>query len=322
MLFPFDLSLSTNYSYNFKIYHAFKSIKAKDQDLMPPNFEILFSGLSEKKSNLIVLILSSQHIKTYTQREGKGFNILVEEGGKAYAYATVRAYEQENKTRKNFSHPYELSLNPFSSGAAICIMGLLTMIHFYIAYIAKHEQAVLAYGSSSLFIQQGETFRAVTALFLHADVGHLLGNLAGIIILVAPFFKLSGFGTGPFMLLMAGTTGNLLTAAFYRNAHLSIGASTAIMGAAGLLAAFHLTLKNQSFSFRSILPIPAGITLVLLFSQGERTDIMAHIFGFASGFVFGIPFFPLIRMITFSIREPLVLFISLLIIIASFLSGS
>lgn len=289
---------------------------------MNPDVEILFSELSEKQANLIVLILSSQHIKSCIQRgEGRTFNILVEESDRAYAYAAVSAYERENEIQKDIRSSQILSLNPFSSGTAICIMGLLSLIHAYLIYENIHEQAVLAYGSSSLFIQQGENFRAITAMFLHADFGHLLGNLAGIIILAAPFFKLSGFGTGPFMLILAGTAGNLLTAALYRNAHLSIGASTAIMGAAGLLAAFHITLKNQALSFRALLPILGGIVLVALFSQGERTDVMAHVFGFACGFIFGIPFFPLIRMMPFLIREPIALAITLLIIGASFLSG-
>ncbi|MBU0462449.1 MAG: rhomboid family intramembrane serine protease, partial [Proteobacteria bacterium] len=162
----------------------------------------------------------------------------------------------------------------------------------------------------------------ITALFLHADARHLAGNMAGMIIFGAPFISLSGFGMGPFMLLFAGTLGNLFNAHLYQTAHLSIGASTAVMAAAGLLVAFQLTQKGKPLRLNNLMPVFAGALMVGMFSQGERTDVMAHVFGFLSGLGSGIIFFPLNRTLAFPQKDPLALFITILIIISALLSAS
>jgi membrane associated rhomboid family serine protease len=285
------------------------------------NPEILFHGLSAKKANLILLVLASQHIEAGVEKEGRLFHILVDPGDREKALAMVRAYDRENNLRKARQALQDFSISPFTSVPAFMIMGLLAAVHLLCLHYRIHEDMVLWYGSSSLFIGQGENYRAITALFLHADAGHLLGNLAGILIFGAPFIHLAGFGTGPFMLLLTGTLGNLMTAGLSRTAHLSIGASTSVMGAAGLLAAFQMTRKPKSLSLDTVIPLIAGATLVGLLSQGERTDVSAHVFGFLNGFLLGFVFFPLNRTITSPLKEPLALFITLLILASSVLSG-
>lgn len=286
---------------------------------MTQNLEILFHGLTAKKADLILLILASQHIDTRVEKEGRFFHVLVNPGDKEKAQAMVQAYYRENKLRKARQVIRDFSINPFTSIPAFMIMGLLSAVHLFCLHYHSHEDMILKYGSSSLFIGQGENYRAITALFLHADAGHLLGNLAGILIFGAPFIRLAGFGTGPFMLLLTGTLGNLMTAGLYRTAHLSIGASTSVMGAAGLLTAFQMTRKEKSLN--TVIPLIAGATLVGLLSQGERTDVFAHVFGFLNGFLLGFVFFPLNWTITSPLKEPLAVLITLLILVSSVLSG-
>ncbi len=284
-------------------------------------FEILFQGLSVKKADLILLILASQHIETFIEKEGKTFHILVDPGDKEKAYAVINEYYRENRLLKVRQTIQDFSISPFKSIPAFMIMGLLASLHILFDHYHLHETMILDYGASSLYILGGENFRAITALFLHADARHLLGNLAGMLVFGAPFISLSGFGTGPFMLIFTGTLGNLMTAGLYRTAYLSIGASTSVMGAAGLLTAFQMTRERESFSFDTVIPLIAGAILVGLLSQGEQTDVFAHIFGFSSGFVSGLFFFPLNRTITWHLKEPLALLITLLIMGSSVLSG-
>ena len=181
---------------------------------------------------------------------------------------------------------------------------------------------VLKYGASALFILQGETYRAITALFLHADAQHLLGNLAGLFIFAAPVISVSGYGTGSFMLLFTGTIGNLFNAHLYQTAHLSIGASTAVMGAAGLLAAFQITTKQTPVRLNNLMPIFAGAILVALFSQGDNTDVWAHIFGFFAGLGSGILFFPFNTFIKSHLKNPIALIMTGLILLASLLNAN
>src|SRR5207249_906367 len=61
----------------------------------------------------------------------------------------------------------------------------------------------------------GEWWRAVTALTLHADAPHLLGNaLAGALLVTAVCQQL-GPGVGLWLVLLAGAGGNALTAAVH-----------------------------------------------------------------------------------------------------------
>ncbi|MFA5905024.1 MAG: rhomboid family intramembrane serine protease [Desulfobacula sp.] len=301
--------------------NCIKTIILKDQGPVTQNFEILSKGLPAKKADLILLILASQHIESRVEKEGTIFHILVDTGDKSKAFAAINAYYRENRHQKIRQTIQNFSMSPFKSIPAFMIMGFLAAIHLFCLYYDLHDAMILKYGASSLFIRQGENFRAITALFLHADERHLLGNLAGILIFGAPFINLSGFGTGPFMLLLTGTLGNLMTAGLYRTARISIGASTSVMGAAGLLVAFQMTRKGKTRSRDTVIPLIAGAILVGLLSQGERTDVFAHIFGFLNGFIPGLIFFPLNRTVQSGLKEPAALLITLLIVISSFLSG-
>jgi membrane associated rhomboid family serine protease len=204
---------------------------------------------------------------------------------------------------------------------AYTLMLLLMAIHMVCIRLNIHDRIIYQYGASALFILQGETYRAITALFLHADARHLLGNMAGILLFAAPVITLSGYGIGCFILLFAGTLGNLFNAYLYRTAHLSIGASTMIMAAAGLLAAFQFTIKRP-FRFNNLFPVFAGALLVALFSHGERTDVWAHLFGFICGLFAGIFFFPLNRTLRVKHKNKVFLVLTLTILVAAIISGA
>ena len=68
------------------------------------------------------------------------------------------------------------------------------------------------------------------------------------------------------------------------------------------------------------MPILAATVLVGLFSQGENTDVWAHVFGFFSGLFSGIIFFPLNTVLTSRHKETIALAITITIIAAAFLS--
>jgi membrane associated rhomboid family serine protease len=73
--------------------------------------------------------------------------------------------------------------------------------------------------------------------------------------------------------------------------HRSIGASTAVFAALGLLTAFTWRrgfLRETPWRGR-IAPIVAGIGLLAFTgTAGENTDLLAHLFGFVDGFVGGV----------------------------------
>lgn len=147
-------------------------------------------------------------------------------------------------------------------------------------------------------IERGEWARAVTALMLHGDLVHLVSNLVsglGFAFFVARFF---GAASGWLLILISGTLGNALNAwVYYPDAHFSIGASTAVFGALGLLTGVGLwvsiTEAKQSWAMpRWFMPIFGGVTLLGLIGIGDGSldglvDVAAHISGFFCGLLLG-----------------------------------
>lgn len=293
--------------------------------------ETIFKDLPGKKADLILLILASQGIFARAQPQipsgGRGaqFDILVPGEQMTAAAKSVDRYFQENSFSGLSPEPRPHEISSFNTPGAYGIMAILLAIHLICQHLRIHQEVILKFGASSLYINQGETFRAITALFLHSDGQHLLGNLAGILIFAAPVISLTGYGTGPFLLLWAGASGNLINAHFHQTGLLSIGASTAVMGAAGVLAAFQMTLKGRPFQLKGLIPLFAGATLVGLFSQGENTDLSAHVFGFGAGVFWGCLFFPFFRVIRNlfypGLLEPLALVFLFLILGAAIRTG-
>src|SRR5262249_21180296 len=91
----------------------------------------------------------------------------------------------------------------------------------------------------------GEWWRAVTALTLHADATHVLGNALASALLVTAVCQQLGPGVGLWLLLLAGAGGNAITAAVHRAGHVSVGASTAMFGAIGILAGLRIAAPGR-----------------------------------------------------------------------------
>jgi len=283
----------------------------------PDKMKRIFTGMTSRTADLILLILASQNIRARKTMGTSGIDISTFPDRADEATAQVAAYFRENKIASGPVSSLSALPAGFTSLTVFMIMGLLAAIHIGIEVTGTRWEHILAYGSSGMYILQGDTFRAVTALFLHSDTAHLLGNLAGLFFFAGPLIRLSGYGSGPLFLLFAGTSGNLINAGFRGTALLSIGASTAVMAAAGGLAAYQMMRKGPLRRRDRILPLIAGATLMAFLSHGENTDVWAHVFGFFCGSATGIVFFPLITVCRFRLREPLALAVTLVIFISA-----
>lgn len=139
-------------------------------------------------------------------------------------------------------------------------------------------------------IMDGQWWRAVTALTLHADSAHLWGNLCVGIVFGLFASQSLGPGLAWFSILLAGTTGNLLSASFQDPAHISIGASTAVFAALGIQAAYTWRSRHlhHNRGIRRWSPLIGGVILLaLLGGPGERIDVLSHVTGFLSGLLLG-----------------------------------
>jgi membrane associated rhomboid family serine protease len=94
----------------------------------------------------------------------------------------------------------------------------------------------------------------VTALTLHADLAHVLSNALACLVFVTAVAWWLGPGVGTWLVLLAGAGGNALTALVHGPASVSGGASTAIFGALGILAARQSVARRRPFGDSSSLP--------------------------------------------------------------------
>ena len=138
-------------------------------------------------------------------------------------------------------------------------------------------------------VRAGEWWRTVTALTLHADFGHLIGNVLVGGVVIHLLCKRVGYGLGWLALVLTATLANWCNVVFRGGApHHSVGFSTAVFAAIGLLSGMR-RYHGRWALVRWLTPIGAGIGLLaMLGAEGPRTDLGAHLFGFACGLAFGL----------------------------------
>ena len=139
-------------------------------------------------------------------------------------------------------------------------------------------------------ILSGAWWRTVTALTLHADISHLLANvvIGGMFGLFAG--QLLGSGLAWSSILTAGAAGNLLNACIRPPTHTSIGASTAVFAALGMVAAYAWVRRRHLHAdkLKRWTPLVGGVVLLSYFGAGGvRTDVAAHVAGFLVGLLLG-----------------------------------
>lgn len=140
---------------------------------------------------------------------------------------------------------------------------------------------------------RGEWWRLGTALFLHADPGHLISNMLSGIFAFSAVVGTIGLGRGWLLLALASVSGNLAAAALnYPGPYRSLGASTAVFAGLGLLTGRAIRAVRGDGPRRQwpsvLAPLAAGIALLGLFGAGGiQVDIGAHATGFAAGIAWG-----------------------------------
>lgn len=236
---------------------------------------------------------------------GSGGVLLVRNADYDRARSNLDRYEEENRDfppRRVVERPRYGGL-PWMAIA----FALLVAFAFMTGPVQKPTGPFFREGSSvAELVLSTEPFRAVTALTLHADTNHVLSNLLSGALFGRAVERRLGPGAGAAAIVASGTLGNVANAAFYSSlgeAHASIGASTAVFGAVGLLATTQLILGGRRILMPSAsggaatvhwteyaAPLVGGFALLGTLGSSPSSDIFAHAFGLAAGILVGIPF--------------------------------
>jgi membrane associated rhomboid family serine protease len=238
------------------------------------------------------LVLSSRGITHSIGRDGDLWLLRVAATDAAVAMEEVRAYDAQlggTETPPLEEAPASPRFWTLPLVALVIVAGAVVQAELGAAW---RDAGVL---SAQKVVAQGQWWRVVTALTLHGDVPHVLANIwVGLLFggLLIPAF---GQGIAWLTILLAGAAGNALTALAYApQEHQSLGASTAVFGALGLLVGDALWLLLRRKTGRSwwkwMLPLGAGLSLLAYLGSGEgkaSVDVMAHLWGFAAGLPLG-----------------------------------
>jgi len=248
---------------------------------------LLLKNLSDDDADIYRLVLSSTGISHHLSKGGHGWDIRVNDTDYEKALNAVEQYKKENPELQKTEDPLYYKYQRTFTGIWVSI--LLIACHVAIAMGDKSDLFVKTYGSSAFHILHGELYRSVTSLMLHADPLHLMGNIAGIAIFGTAVCTIMGWGVGWLMILATGMFGNLTNALLYKSGHISVGASTAIFGAIGMLSAhqFFKKFKQPGQKIKAVLPLSCGLALLGILGSGAHSDVMAHLFGFLAGIVLG-----------------------------------
>jgi len=251
-------------------------------------WEIVYRSPSETDCRERALVLHVAGIAHEVHPEAGELTILVAASDAQRSRAELDAYATENRNWRPV-HPAV----PRPANGWIGVLGFVTVLLLVAMLREQHSFGVDWFEAGTAqagLIRQGQWWRTVTALTLHADLGHLLGNvvIGGLVGLFAG--RSFGSGRAWFGILIGGALGNFLNAWLRPAGHASIGASTAVFAAFGLLAgnAWRRKRKLRSSRMDRWAPLVGGVLLLsYLGTGGGRTDVAAHLFGFLFGGLLG-----------------------------------
>lgn len=248
--------------------------------------------LTKAKARSWALVLDSRSIPCCIETLGSDWQLLVPEQQYESAIRELQLYEEAN-----FNWPpalpaarrlFENTLPTISVLILLATFHNLTLLGISIPERGIIDLRELGSAHASQ-IMGGKWWQCVTALTLHADLTHLLSNLTigGVFVLI--LCRELGSGLSWSLLLASGSLGNFINAAIQSPDHRSLGASTAVFGAVGLLAAISTVRYRHHLQKRWFVPVAAGLALLaILGTEGKNSDLGAHLFGFGSGIFFGI----------------------------------
>lgn len=221
--------------------------------------------LPQKEAKLWSLVLRARRVPHRVRSLPGGYTVQVPGRFARQAVEEISLYHKENVS----PHP-SIPLPDPQERARATVAGMLCLCAFFVLtqrpwpLLGSYPQYWHTVGVADAgALLSGQLWRAATALTLHADPAHVASNAViggAFLILLA---RRVGSGTAWLLAVLAGVLGNLLNAVVHAllggPTHLSVGFSTAVFGAAGVLAG--LKAASGEGDFRAgMRAVKAGLT--------------------------------------------------------------
>jgi rhomboid protease GluP len=254
----------------------------------PQDLTTVFRAARRRDCAERLLVLTAVGIEGLVVRAGEEFLLQVSAADAAYATRHLLQYEAENRAPPPAPAPPRVYGYAWSGclAYALVLLGVAWVLSNGLVRLDAFDLGEL----DAARVQAGQWWRAWTALTLHLDGAHLAANLgAGVW-----FGYLAGRQMGSGTAWLLGVTGaalaNLLEGLLGPPEHRAVGASTAVFSVLGAMSAYSW---RERFALpqrwaRRWGPLIAGVILLgWTGSEGEGTDVVAHVAGFAVGAVLG-----------------------------------
>jgi rhomboid protease GluP len=166
------------------------------------------------------------------------------------------------------------------------LIALNIIVYAYTSYLSgslveTSDGVMVAFGQDNYAILSGEIWRFLTAMFVHADIVHIFGNM--FFLLIFGLRAESMFDIKEYLPIyfLSGLAGGFLTFMFSFDS-LSVGASGAIFGVLGATLIYARRAIGQSI-------ITALLYAFFLFiiNTGPNVNIYAHLGGLVTGLLIG-----------------------------------
>jgi membrane associated rhomboid family serine protease len=220
---------------------------------------------------------------------GEYFTLEIAEPDADRALIHLAQYEAENRAPE--PAPPTPPLHPHAWAGCVGYAAWLLGVAYAVSNGFFRLDAFNAGEMDGARVQSGQWWRAWTALTLHVSGPHLAANLGAGIWFGYLAGRQLGVGIAWFLIVAGGGIANLLEGLAGPPWHQSVGASTAVFTALGLMSAYTWRERFQ-LSQRWVPrwgPLVAGVILLgWLGTAGKHTDVMAHLLGFGIGVLLGV----------------------------------
>lgn len=254
-------------------------------------------------------MLTAVGIDNEMELDGDAYAVRVEAVAHAHALHHLAQYEQERGAVAAPEPQIELQPRAWIGSLVYALVLLFLPLAKALSWwpADPYASGVL----DPVQMQAGQWWRAWTALTLHWDASHLLGNLGAGILLGHSAAQIWGNSRAWLLIITAAAAANLVEGGFNGAGYVSAGASTAVFAALGLVTAWSWRTRRRYAHnwWRRLAPLVAGLVVLALTGGGDgqpvagapvgpslpgmqasdgHTNVLSHVLGFATGALVGV----------------------------------
>lgn len=168
--------------------------------------------------------------------------------------------------------------NPATFGLIAVILAVFIIDFISCLFLSTCRVLMILFAQVNQLVWEGEAWRLFTAMFVHADIIHLLSNVLFLLIYGLRLEELKGSRWVLLTFILSGFAGNVLSLIIMRPDIISLGASGAVFGLLGALLV--LLAKKYPSQAKSMIFL-AIIFFIITISV--NTNVFAHFGGLITG---------------------------------------